>query len=105
MEKGAICWGLSNLGVAVNEVFGIPAVNIYQKVTRLIWFTVNDQGNGIWDIRDSVYGNRWAISYSRWGTTTATEARLLLGWGLKSYNDIHKNASYAAGASSLKPIR
>ncbi|HEL0028059.1 TPA: NPCBM/NEW2 domain-containing protein [Streptococcus equi subsp. zooepidemicus] len=95
MEKGAICWGLSNLGVAVNEVFGIPAVNIYQKGHEAyLVYRQDDQGNGIWDIRDSVYGNRWAISYSRWGTTTATEARLLLGWGLKSYNDIHKNASY-----------
>ena len=94
MEKGGICWGISGVGANLNEVHGIPAVNVYQPGHEAyLVYTQNEKGNGLWNIWNNV-GN-WSNSYTRWGNNTNSEARMLLGWGCKSYNKFNKNnASY-----------
>lgn len=95
MEAGAICWGLSGIGMVVNEVQGIPAVGTYQPGHEAyLLYSVNDKGEGLWNISDNVGG--WKSSFSRWGSTTATEHRLLLEWGQKEYNTLNSgnNTTY-----------
>lgn len=95
MEAGAICWGLSGLGMTVNEVQGIPAVGTYQPGHEAyLLYSVNAKGEGVWSISDNIGG--WKSSYTRWGSTTATEHRLLLEWGQKDYNVLNSgnNTSY-----------
>lgn len=84
MEKGGICWGISGMGMNTAEVHGIPAVNTYQPGHEAyLVYTEEDNGDGTWTIWNNVGG--WGQSYSRWGDTIATEARLLLGWGCMEY--------------------
>lgn len=84
MEKGGICWGISGMGMNTAEVHGIPAVNTYQPGHEAyLIYSQNDNGDGTWTIWNNVGG--WGQSYSRWGDTIATEARLLLGWGCMEY--------------------
>lgn len=95
MEAGAICWGLSGMGMVINEVQGIPAIGTFQPGHEAyLLYSENDQGKGIWSISDNISG--WQGSYTRWGTTTATEHRLMLGWGQMDYNtvDSGNNTSY-----------
>ena len=90
MEKGGICWGISGMGMNLNEVHGIPSVNTYQpQHEAYLVYTENQDGDGIWTIWNNVGG--WAKSYSRWGSTISTEARLLLGWGCMDYINYNKN--------------
>ena len=94
MEKGGICWGISGMGVNNSEVHGIPAVNIYQpRHEAYLVYSQDNNGNGKWNIYNNVFG--WAKSYTSWGGNTLTEARIPLGWGMKSYNNPYKtNGSY-----------
>lgn len=90
MEKGGICWGITGMGMNTAEVHGIPAVNTYQpQHEAYLIYTQNENGDGIWTIWNNVFG--WGKSYSRWGTTIDTEARLLLGWGCMDYINYNKN--------------
>ena len=90
MEKGAICWGMSGLGVNLNEIHGIPAVNIYQPGHEAyLVYSQDNNNNGTWKIWNGV--GSWADAFSRWGNGVNSEARLLLGWGCKSYNSFNKN--------------
>ena len=95
MEKGGICWGISGMGMNTAEVHGIPSVNTYQPGHEAyLIYTQNEDGDGTWSIWNNVAG--WGQSYTRWGTTIATEARMLLGWGcmdyITDYND--NNTTY-----------
>lgn len=95
MEAGAICWGLSGIGRTVNEVQGIPAIGTYQPGHEAyLLYSQNSDGKGIWKISDDISG--WGKSYTRWGATTFTEHRLMLGWGQKDYNKLStgNNTSY-----------
>lgn len=95
MEAGAICWGLSGIGMVVNEVQGIPAIGTYQPGHEAyLLYSTNAQGKGIWSISDNIGG--WKSSYTRWGGTTATEHRLMLGWGQMDFNTVNSgnNTSY-----------
>lgn len=95
MEAGAICWGLSGIGKTVNEVQGIPAIGTYQPGHEAyLLYSVNSDGKGIWKISDDIAG--WSKSYTRWGSTTSTEHRLMLGWGQMDYNTLNSgnNTSY-----------
>ena len=95
MEAGAICWGLSGLGMVVNEVQGIPAIGTFQPGHEAyLLYSQNSEGKGIWKISDDIAG--WGSSYSRWGSTIQTEHRLMLGWGQMDYNKLNggNNTSY-----------
>lgn len=95
MEVGGICWGISGMGLSINETHGIPAVNTYQPAHEAyLLYTQNDKGEGIWSIWNNVSG--WASSYTRWGWNTGAEARILLGWGQMDYNKVDggNNTSY-----------
>ena len=94
MEEGGICWGISGMGTNLNEVHGIPAVNMYQPGHEAyLLYSQDANGNGLWNIWNNV-GN-WNNSYTRWGANTNTEARILLGWGMKDYNKLGvNNGSY-----------
>lgn len=95
MEAGGICWGISGMGMLLNEVHGIPAINTYQPGHEAyLLYTQDANGNGKWDIWNNISG--WAGSYTRWGNTISTEARVLLGWGCMEYNKVNggNNTSY-----------
>jgi hypothetical protein len=97
MESGAICWGLSGLGMVLNELQGIPAIGTFQPGHEAyLLYSQDSSGNGKWSISDDISG--WGKSYTRWGTTTQTEHRMLLGWGQKEYNTVNNqnipNTSY-----------
>ena len=95
MEVGGICWGISGMGLSINETHGIPAVNTYQPSHEAyLLYTQNDKGEGIWSIWNNISG--WASSYTRWGWNTGAEARILLGWGQMDYNKVDggNNTSY-----------
>ena len=95
MEVGGICWGISGMGLSINETHGIPAVNTYQpNHEAYLLYTQNDKGQGTWSIWNNVSG--WASSYTRWGWNTGAEARILLGWGQMDYNKVDggNNTSY-----------
>ena len=95
MEVGGICWGISGMGLSINETHGIPAVNTYQPGHEAyLLYTQNDKGEGIWSIWNNISG--WASSYTRWGWNTGAEARILLGWGQMDYNKVDggNNTSY-----------
>ena len=95
MEVGGICWGISGMGLSINETHGIPAVNTYQPSHEAyLLYTQNEKGEGIWSIWNNISG--WASSYTRWGWNTGAEARILLGWGQMDYNKVDggNNTSY-----------
>lgn len=95
MEVGGICWGISGMGLSINETHGIPAVNTYQPGHEAyLLYTQNDKGEGTWSIWNNISG--WASSYTRWGWNTGAEARILLGWGQMDYNKVDggNNTSY-----------
>ncbi|MBD7914920.1 discoidin domain-containing protein [Clostridium sp. Sa3CUN1] len=99
MEAGAICWGLSGLGMVVNELQGIPAIGTYQPGHEAyLLYSVNSQGKGIWSISDDIGG--WQSSFTRWGNTIQTEHRLPLGWGQMEYNTLNKSG-YANNTSYI----
>lgn len=54
----------------------------------------NTAGQGIWNIWTDLHG--WQNSYSRWVGINETQARLLMSWGNKSYNNLDSgnNTSY-----------
>ena len=92
MEDGGICWGISGLGDAINSVHGVATVNVFQPghEAYLVYYT-DALGRNAWKIYNDVGG--WAQSYSSWGGKKSSEARLLLGWGNKSYSVNNKNNS------------
>lgn len=95
LESGGICWGISGIGMNQAEVQGIPAVNTYQPGHEAyLLYQQNDQGQGIWNIWTDLHG--WQNSYSRWVGINETQARLLMSWGNKSYNNLDSgnNTSY-----------
>lgn len=95
MEQGGICWGLSGLGMVVNEVQGIPAIGTYQPGHEAyLLYKQNEDGKGVWSISDDIHG--WKNSYTRWGGSTHSEHRLPLEWGQKDYNKLDRgnNTSY-----------
>lgn len=90
MENGGICWGISNIGINQAEVQGIPAVNTYQpQHEAYLVYKQNDEGKGIWELWNNIFG--WKSSYSRWGSTAETQARLLLGWGDMDFNKLNNS--------------
>lgn len=95
MEQGAICWGLSGLGMVVNEVQGIPAIGTFQPGHEAyMLYKQNADGKGTWSISDNISG--YKNSFTRWGNSTGIEHRLLLEWGQKEYNVLNSgnNTSY-----------
>lgn len=95
MEQGAICWGLSGLGMVINEVQGIPAIGTYQPGHEAyMLYKQTADGKGTWSISDNISG--YKNSFTRWGGSTNTEHRLLLEWGQKEYNTLNSgnNTSY-----------
>lgn len=89
-EKGGICWTISNAGLNIQEVHGIPGVNIYQPGHEAYFtYSKDSEGNGIWSIGNTI-GN-WENSFSYWYGLPKNQARLLLGWGNRSYNSNGKN--------------
>lgn len=93
MESGAICWGISGLGSAVNEVQGIPSIGCYQPGHEPYLLFHYNNGQSTWSIETSVGG--WSAAYSQW--TPGYEYRLPLEWGCQSYVSKGKgsmNASY-----------
>lgn len=95
MENGSICWGLAGLGIVVNELQGIASVGTYQPGHEaFLTYSTDAQGRGIWKTNDDIAG--WGKSFTRWGSTTATEYRLPLEWGVRSYNTLNSgcNTSY-----------
>lgn len=92
MEAGGICWGLSGLGMVVNEVQGIPAIGTFQPGHEAyMLYSEDSNGNGIWSISDDIAG--WESSFSRWYSNTKIEHRLLLGWGQKEYNVLNNSGT------------
>lgn len=81
IESGAICWGISGLGSAVNEVQGIPSVGSYQPGHEPSLLYHYNNGKGTWSIETSVGG--WSGAYSKW--SDGFEYRLPLEWGSQSY--------------------
>lgn len=95
MENGSICWGLAGLGIVVNELQGIASVGTYQPGHEaFLTYSTDALGRGIWKTNDDIAG--WGRSFTRWGSTTATEYRLPLEWGVRSYNTLNSgcNTSY-----------
>ena len=92
MEAGAICWGLSGLGMTLNEVQGIPAIGTFQPGHEAyMLYSVNSSGKGIWSMSDDISG--WEASFSRWYNMTKIEHRLLLSWGQKEYNVLNNSGT------------
>ena len=90
MQAGGICWGISGIGMNQAEVQGIPSVNTYQPGHEAyLVYKQNAQKQGLWEIWTNIGG--WKSSYSRWGSTTETQARLLLGWGCMEFNKFNTN--------------
>lgn len=90
MEAGGICWGISGIGMNQAEVQGIPSVNTYQpQHEAYLIYKQNNQGKGLWEIWTNIFG--WKSSYSRWGNTAETQARLLLGWGCMDFNRLNNS--------------
>lgn len=88
MDAGGICWGISNFGMVVNEVQGVAAVNTYQPGHEAyLLYSKNSDGKGIWTIWNNV-GN-WHNSYTRWGSSIDTEARLPMQWGQMDFNRLN----------------
>ena len=95
LEAGGICWGISGIGMNQAEVQGIPAVNTYQPGHEAyLLYQQNADGQGTWNIWTDLHG--WQNSYSRWVGINETQARLLMSWGNKSYNNLDSgnNTSY-----------
>lgn len=83
------------MGMNVNEVQGIAAVNTYQPGHEAyLLYSLNKDGKGIWTIWNNVGG--WAQSFTRWGANISSEARLLLGWGQMYFNAVYysNNTTY-----------
>lgn len=81
IESGAICWGISGLASAVNEVQGIASIGSYQPGHEPSLLYHHNNGKGTWSIETSVGG--WSGAYSKW--TDGFEYRLPLEWGSQSY--------------------
>ena len=78
---GAVCGGISKSGSNIRATHGIPATVIGQPGhAALLYYTMDSQGNGYWNIDNDVSG--WTLSEKG--------ERMLLGWG---------NASYSRGYS------
>lgn len=92
MDAGAICWGLTGLGMNLNEVQGIPAIGTFQPGHEAyMLYSVDKDGNGIWSMSDDISG--WESSFSRWYNMTKIEHRLLLSWGQKEYNVLNNSGT------------
>lgn len=92
MESGAICWGISGLGSAVNEVQGIPSIGCYQPGHEPYLVFHYNNGQSTWSIDTSISG--WSGAYSQW--TPGYEYRLPLEWGCQSYVAKGKNSMNAS---------
>ncbi len=78
---GAVCGGISKSGSNIRATHGIPATVIGQPGhAALLYYTMDSQGRGYWNIDNDVSG--WTLSEKG--------ERMLLGWG---------NASYSRGYS------
>lgn len=78
---GAVCGGISKSGSNIRATHGIPATVIGQPGhAALLYYTMDAQGRGYWNIDNDVSG--WTLSEKG--------ERMLLGWG---------NASYSRGYS------
>ena len=92
IESGAICWGISGLGSAVNEVQGIPSLGCYQPGHEPYLLFHYNNGKSTWTIETSIGG--WSAAYSQW--TPGYEYRLPLEWGSQSYVSKGKNSMNAS---------
>lgn len=81
MESGAICWGISGLGSAVNEVQGIPSVGTFQPRHEPYLVFHYNNGQSTWSIDTSI--TTWSNTYTYWDNQH--EYRLPLEWGNQSY--------------------
>lgn len=88
MEAGGVCWAVSNTGMVMAEVQGIPAINTYQPSHEAyLLYQIDSNGNGIWKLWNDVFG--WQSSYTRWGSSSGfTEARLIFEWGQMDFNTL-----------------
>ncbi len=78
---GAVCGGISKSGSNIRTTHGIPATVIGQPGhAALLYYTMDAQGRGYWNIDNDVSG--WTLSEKG--------ERMLLGWG---------NANYSKGYS------
>lgn len=94
MEAGGICWGISGVGNAVNNVQGIASLHTYQPGHEAEMSYQQVNGKGTWVMNNDVGG--WQTSFTRWGSTTSTEVRLPLQWGQMEFNKLNggNNSTY-----------
>lgn len=101
MESGCLNWGISGLSVNLNEVFGIPASNIYQSGNdAYIVYKQNEDGQGYFELLNST--STWFDTFSKLNGNSQNEVRMLLNYGIRSYNDeSSSNGSYLVLALSV----
>ena len=95
MEAGGICWGLTGIGLNVNEVQGVAAIGTYQPGHEAyLLYSKNSEDKGIWSIWNNVGG--WAQSFTSWYKNKDTEYRPIFEWGVKDYNSTYgsNNSTY-----------
>lgn len=80
-EEGAVCGGISKIGVNLRQVFGIPATVISQPGhAAYLVYSKNDNGEGLWNIYNDVSG---------WSQSEKSE-RMLLGWGSTAWDSYYQ---------------
>ncbi len=83
-EEGSVCGGLANTYANLSQVFGMPAAVVGQPGhAATLTYSQNEQGKGIWSIKNDISG---------WIESEKGE-RLPLGWGSKDW-DSYYNVSY-----------
>lgn len=94
MEAGGICWGITGVGNAVNNVQGIASLHTFQPghQAEMTFKIVN--GKGTWYLSNDVAG--WTQSFSRWYGGMGNAVRLPLQWGNMEFNvqDSGNNSTY-----------